>query len=183
VPARLAFEREAAGKPLDVDLLIIDDSIGQGDARPLLPVLTPGLAARWAATGRPRRVEVRAGAVRQQRRGLAGRGRRAPGDERNPRRGIGTAVLDLVVERFRRRGAPTLTTSVHEGDGCPMAFHERWGSARTGEVDDGRPAAPAALIGGVDPPLGRARSGEWDLRAPQVLTRRPGAAERGGTDR
>jgi diamine N-acetyltransferase len=59
-------------------------------------------------------------------------------DERHQRRGFGTATLDLVVEYFRARpGVEVLTTSAGEGDGSPIAFYERYGFRRTGEVSDG----------------------------------------------
>lgn len=55
--------------------------------------------------------------------------------ERHQRRGIGTAVLDLVVAYFRDRpGAATLTTSAHEGNGSPIGFYEHYGFRRTGET-------------------------------------------------
>ena len=56
-------------------------------------------------------------------------------DERYQRRGFGTAVLDLVVERFRGRpGVEALNTSAGQGEGSPIAFYERYGFERTGEV-------------------------------------------------
>jgi diamine N-acetyltransferase len=59
-------------------------------------------------------------------------------DERHQRRGYGTATLDLIVEYFRGRpGVEALTTSAGQGDGSPIAFYERYGFVRTGEVDDG----------------------------------------------
>jgi diamine N-acetyltransferase len=58
-------------------------------------------------------------------------------DERHQRRGYGRATLDLVVEYFRRRGADELTTSAGQGEGSPIAFYERYGFERTGEVDEG----------------------------------------------
>jgi diamine N-acetyltransferase len=56
-------------------------------------------------------------------------------DERHQRRGIGRAALDLVVEEFR--GRDVLTTSAGQGEGSPIAFYERYGFERTGEVDHG----------------------------------------------
>jgi diamine N-acetyltransferase len=56
-------------------------------------------------------------------------------DERYQRQGFGTATLDLVVEYFR--GRDVLTTSAGEGEGSPIAFYERYGFERTGEVHDG----------------------------------------------
>jgi len=59
-------------------------------------------------------------------------------DERHQRRGYGAATLDLVVEYFRGRpGIETLTTSAVPGDGSPIAFYERYGFERTGEVSHG----------------------------------------------
>ena len=59
-------------------------------------------------------------------------------DERHQRRGYGTAALDLVVAFFRGRpGVEALTTSAHPGDDGPVAFYERYGFERTGEVSDG----------------------------------------------
>ena len=56
-------------------------------------------------------------------------------DERYQRRGFGTAVLDLVVEHFRDPpGAEVLNTSAGQGEGSPIAFYERYGFERTGEV-------------------------------------------------
>ena len=59
-------------------------------------------------------------------------------DERHQRQGFGTATLDLVVDYFRGRpGVEALTTSAVPGDGSPIAFYERYGFERTGEVDHG----------------------------------------------
>ena len=59
-------------------------------------------------------------------------------DERHQRTGYGTATLDLVVDYFRGRpGVETLTTSAVPGDGSPIAFYERYGFERTGEVAHG----------------------------------------------
>jgi diamine N-acetyltransferase len=56
-------------------------------------------------------------------------------DERYQRQGFGTATLDLIVEYFRGRpGVEVLTTSAGEGEGSPIAFYERYGFERTGEV-------------------------------------------------
>ena len=58
-------------------------------------------------------------------------------DERHQRRGLGSATLDLVVAYFRGRpGVEALTTSAVQGDGSPIAFYERYGFERTGEVSD-----------------------------------------------
>jgi diamine N-acetyltransferase len=59
-------------------------------------------------------------------------------DERHQRQGYGTATLDRVVEYFRRRsGVDALLTSAVPGDGSPIAFYERYGFERTGEVAHG----------------------------------------------
>ena len=58
-------------------------------------------------------------------------------DERYQRQGFGTATLDLIVEYFRGRpGVEVLNTSARQGDGSPIAFYERYGFERTGEVRD-----------------------------------------------
>ena len=58
-------------------------------------------------------------------------------DERYQRQGFGTATLDLIVEYFRGRpGVEVLNTSAADGDGSPLAFYERYGFERTGEVVD-----------------------------------------------
>jgi diamine N-acetyltransferase len=59
-------------------------------------------------------------------------------DERYQRQGFGTATLDLIVDYFRARpGVEALTTSAVPGDGTPIAFYERYGFERTGELVDG----------------------------------------------
>jgi diamine N-acetyltransferase len=56
-------------------------------------------------------------------------------DQRYQRQGFGTATLDLIVDYFRRRpGVELLTTSAGQGDGSPIAFYERYGFQRTGEI-------------------------------------------------
>jgi diamine N-acetyltransferase len=56
-------------------------------------------------------------------------------DERYQRRGFGTATLELIVEYFRGRpGVEVLSTSAGQGDGSPIAFYERYGFERTGEI-------------------------------------------------
>jgi diamine N-acetyltransferase len=56
-------------------------------------------------------------------------------DARYQRRGYGTATLDLVVEYFRARpGVSVMWTSAGDGDGSPIAFYERYGFVRTGEL-------------------------------------------------
>jgi diamine N-acetyltransferase len=54
------------------------------------------------------------------------------------RQGFGTATLDLIVDYFRGRpGVDALSTCAGEGDGSPLAFYERYGFERTGDVFDG----------------------------------------------
>ena len=55
-------------------------------------------------------------------------------DERYQRRGLGTATLDLIVERFRSGGAVAMSTSAGQGEGSPIAFYERYGFEPTGEL-------------------------------------------------
>ena len=55
-------------------------------------------------------------------------------DERHQRRGHGTAVLDLVAEGFRERGAAVMSTSAGRGEGSPIPFYERYGFEQTGEI-------------------------------------------------
>jgi GNAT superfamily N-acetyltransferase len=55
-------------------------------------------------------------------------------DERHQRRGHGSRVLDLVAGRFRERGAAVMSTSAGQGEGSPIAFYERHGFERTGDI-------------------------------------------------
>jgi diamine N-acetyltransferase len=56
-------------------------------------------------------------------------------DERYQRQGFGTATLDLVVEYFRGRpGVDVVSTSAGQGEGSPIAFYERYGFVRTGDI-------------------------------------------------
>ena len=56
-------------------------------------------------------------------------------DERHQGQGFGTATLDLIVEYFRDRpGVEVLTTSAGQGPGSPIAFYERYGFERTGDI-------------------------------------------------
>ena len=58
-------------------------------------------------------------------------------DERYQGRGYGTATLDLVVAYFRGRpGVARCWTSAGQGEGSPIAFYERYGFERTGELLD-----------------------------------------------
>jgi diamine N-acetyltransferase len=55
-------------------------------------------------------------------------------DHRHQRRGLGTATLDLIADYFQERGVEAMWTSAVEGDGSPVAFYERYGFTRTGEL-------------------------------------------------
>jgi RimJ/RimL family protein N-acetyltransferase len=56
-------------------------------------------------------------------------------DVRHQRQGFGTAALDLVVDYFRARpGVDVISTSAGQGDGSPIAFYERYGFKRTGDI-------------------------------------------------
>ena len=56
-------------------------------------------------------------------------------DERYQGRGFGTATLDLIVDYFREpSGRPGGGTSAGQGEGSPIAFYERYGFVRTGEI-------------------------------------------------
>jgi diamine N-acetyltransferase len=58
-------------------------------------------------------------------------------DERFQGRGYGRETLDAVVAELRRRpGADVLFTSVVPEDGSAIAFYERYGFVRTGEMFD-----------------------------------------------
>jgi diamine N-acetyltransferase len=55
-------------------------------------------------------------------------------DKRYQGRGFGTATLDLIVDYFRSRGVGSISTSAGQGDGSPVAFYERYGFTRTGDL-------------------------------------------------
>jgi GNAT superfamily N-acetyltransferase len=56
-------------------------------------------------------------------------------DERHQRRGYGSAVLDLVVEYFKRRpDVDVMWTSAGQGEGSPIPFYERYGFVQTGDI-------------------------------------------------
>lgn len=55
-------------------------------------------------------------------------------DERFQGRGFGTATLDLIAAFFRDRGVDAMWTSAGQGEGSPVAFYERYGFVRTGEL-------------------------------------------------
>lgn len=66
-------------------------------------------------------------------------------DRRHQRRGVGTMILDAVVEEFRRSGASGLVTSWHDGRGSPGPFYEGYGFTPTGRVVDGRTEARLSI--------------------------------------
>lgn len=56
-------------------------------------------------------------------------------DERQQRRGYGTATLDAIVEYLRSRpDAAALHTSCSQGEGSPQPFYERYGFVSTGRI-------------------------------------------------
>jgi diamine N-acetyltransferase len=55
-------------------------------------------------------------------------------DERYQRRGFGTETLGLLVDYFRGRGVDAMWTSAVPGNGSPLAFYERYGFERTGDL-------------------------------------------------
>ncbi len=58
-------------------------------------------------------------------------------DERHQGRGYGRAALGLLIEHVRTRpGQTKLRTSCVPGPHSPIAFYERCGFRRTGELDD-----------------------------------------------
>lgn len=66
-------------------------------------------------------------------------------DRMHQRRGIGDAILDLIVERLRAEGHRTLMVSWHEGPGSPRPFYLRRGFVPTGNVVDGETEARLTL--------------------------------------
>jgi diamine N-acetyltransferase len=59
-------------------------------------------------------------------------------DEREQRKGYGTAALDALVAYVRERpGAEVLLTSADQGEGSPQPFYERYGFVPTGEIHEG----------------------------------------------
>ena len=57
-------------------------------------------------------------------------------DRKHQRRGIGTKILDAIVEFCREQGWSTLMTSWGEGRGTPEPFYLRYGFVPTGEIED-----------------------------------------------
>ena len=69
-------------------------------------------------------------------------------DERQQRRGYGTATLDAVVAYVRAQpGATELLTSYSEGEGNPRPFYERYGFVATDRVVDGERVLRLDLTG------------------------------------
>ncbi len=58
-------------------------------------------------------------------------------DRLQQRRGIGTRVLDLVVEQCRSWGSTALDTSWEEGGGSPAPLYLEYGFVPTGRIIDG----------------------------------------------
>lgn len=58
-------------------------------------------------------------------------------DERQQRRGYGTAILDAVAAQVRARGGTELLTSYTAGEGSPGPFYERYGFAPTERFVEG----------------------------------------------
>ena len=54
-------------------------------------------------------------------------------------RGLGTAILDTVVELVRADGATELLTSHHPAEDGPGPFYRKYGFEPTGDVDHGEP--------------------------------------------
>ena len=67
-------------------------------------------------------------------------------DRLHQRRGIGSRILDLVVEQCRRWEADTLLTSWVPGLGTPEPFYLSYGFEPTGEVVDGEIEARLTLV-------------------------------------
>jgi len=57
-------------------------------------------------------------------------------DERHQGRGYGSAAVAFVAGRLWARGADVVLVSAGEGDGSPIAFYERHGFVRTGDLLD-----------------------------------------------
>lgn len=69
-------------------------------------------------------------------------------DERQQRKGYGSAALDALVAYVRTRpGAEALLTSAGQGEGGPQPFYERYGFVPTGEVHDGEVVLRLDLAG------------------------------------
>lgn len=66
-------------------------------------------------------------------------------DRRHQGRGIGRRAVELLVERLRRQGCPSLLVSWAEGPGGPRPFYTRLGFVETGRIVDGETEARLEL--------------------------------------
>jgi RimJ/RimL family protein N-acetyltransferase len=66
-------------------------------------------------------------------------------DRRHQSRGLGTATIAALAERFRNEGHPLMTVSFVPGLGSPQRFYERLGFRLNGREDDGELEADLAL--------------------------------------
>jgi len=66
-------------------------------------------------------------------------------DRMHQRRGLGSRIIGLVVERCRAEGYQRLVTSYEVGPGGPEAFYRRMGFVPTGNVIDGEIETVLAL--------------------------------------
>jgi len=70
-------------------------------------------------------------------------------DERQQRRGYGSAILDAVVDYVRSRDGTELLTSYTAGEGSPGPFYERYGFVPTDRVVEGERVLRLALEPGA----------------------------------
>ena len=69
-------------------------------------------------------------------------------DERQQRRGYGTATLDAVVAYVRSRpDGDALLTSAGQGEGSPQPFYERYGFVPTGDIVEDEVVLRLDLVG------------------------------------
>jgi diamine N-acetyltransferase len=66
-------------------------------------------------------------------------------DRMHQRRGIGSAIIELVAEECLRTGNETLLVSWSEGPGSPRDFYVRHGFVPTGRLVDGEIEARKSL--------------------------------------
>lgn len=74
-------------------------------------------------------------------------------DRRHQRRGIGSMVIDEVIELARRLGAASLTVAWEEGRGSPAPVYLAKGFVPTGEIEDGEIVARLPIDPGDAAPL------------------------------
>lgn len=67
-------------------------------------------------------------------------------DRLHQRRGIGTRVLDLIVDECEAMGDRTLLVSWKEGRGSPGPFYLRYGFEPTGQIVDGETEARKSFV-------------------------------------